>query len=110
MHNLFYAVLVAAFATVAVSVPADAARRSKAKTRAAAVTTTTYGSQIVSGPTRARGATTIYRSAASNGTNGTRVASRSQAAPIFGIRDRAVSPFNRSVDGHAFFEEIGSGF
>ena len=107
MQKLFYAVLVAAFATVAASVPADAARRSKAKTRAAAATTTTtYGSQIVSGPTRSRGATTIYRSATSNGTNGTRVASRSEAAPIFGIRDRAVSPFGRSVDGHAFFEDI----
>ena len=85
-------VLVAVFAVVAVSAPADAARRKKSSAR-----TVTYSSQIVAGPTRA----VTYRAASSRAT-------APQMAAIYGIRDRSVSAFAHSVDGHAFFEDQAS--
>lgn len=95
MLKVLVAVVVAAFATVSISAPADAARSRKSVNRSVTVNSqpVTYSSQIrVGSPTRA-----VYRSASAN-------VSRSSVVP--GIRDRSVHPFAHSVDGHAFFDDL----
>ena len=99
MLRIIAAGLLVAFATVAVTVPADAAKRQKYSQRSAS-----YGSEITAGARRStvyRSATT-YRSASS-------YSPRARMVTIVGIRDRSVSPFRRGrANGSAFFDDIAS--